>query len=219
MSRGYSVETRQPLWEILDLLNRRVGTDREDDPYGLVRRLRIVQLAEADDLGARFLDPVTAGDAEVEQALGDVGRDLLRSEDVNLLDTRVVDRRPVVDLRSPADRKIGRGEQLEGCLLERPLGKNEAKHRLAPRRRQRSLLRGPARRRTPSLPEHPSRRSTFAISTAVAAASLPLFPRAPPARARACSRFSVVRTPNTTGRDISSWTRWRPEAHSPATKS
>ena len=42
----------------------------------------------------RLLDPVAAGDAEVEQALGDVARDLLGPQDAHLVDAGVVDRRP-----------------------------------------------------------------------------------------------------------------------------
>ena len=51
-----------------------------------------------------------------------------------------------------------------------------------------------------------SRRSSLTISTAVRAASSPLWPSAPPARSIACSRLSVVSTPNTTGTPVSSAT-------------
>jgi hypothetical protein len=56
-----------------------------------------VQLAERHDLAGGLLDPVTAGDAEVEQPFGDVARDLLGPQDANLVDAGVVDRRLVVD--------------------------------------------------------------------------------------------------------------------------
>ena len=55
------------------------------------RRLRVVQLGERDDVGVALLDPVAPGDAEVEQAVGHVLRDLLRAEDAHLVDARVVD--------------------------------------------------------------------------------------------------------------------------------
>ncbi len=58
--------------EVLDLLHRRVPADGEHDFDGLGRHLGVLQLAEADDLGARLLDPVATRHAEVEQALGDV---------------------------------------------------------------------------------------------------------------------------------------------------
>ena len=60
-------------------------------------------------------------------------------------------------------------------------------------------------------------RSTATISIAVSTASAPLLPSSPPARAIACSRFSVVSTPKATGIPVSSWTRWQPAAHSLAT--
>src|SRR6185436_16029499 len=49
----------------------------------------------------------------------------------------------------------------------------------------------------------PNRRNNAAISRAAAAASRPLLPASLPARARACSSVSVVRTPNAIGTPVS----------------
>ena len=57
--------------QVLDLLHRRVRGDGEDDLDGLGRHLGVLQLAQADDLGARLLDPVATRHAEVEEALSD----------------------------------------------------------------------------------------------------------------------------------------------------
>src|SRR4029453_434335 len=62
-------------------------------------------------------------------------------------------------------------------------------------------------------------RRTCTISSAVTAASYPLLPASPPARASACSMVSVVSTPNATGRSWPRATAAIPLAASPATKS
>ena len=85
------------------LVVRRVLRDGEHDPERAARRLRVAQLAEDHDVAGRLLDPVPAGDAEVEEALGDVGGDLLRAQDPHLVDARVVDRGLVVDGRRALD--------------------------------------------------------------------------------------------------------------------
>ena len=100
----------------------------DHDPERAARRLRVVQLAEDHHVAGGLLDPVAPGDAEVEQALGHVGGDLLRAQDPHLVDARVVDRRLVVDRRRALDAEVGRLEQLEGGLLERALGQDEAQH-------------------------------------------------------------------------------------------
>jgi hypothetical protein len=99
-------------------LNRRVATDREHDLDGFGRRLRIAQLAEADNISVRLLHPVTAGDADVEQTLCHIARDLLGPEDMNLVDPRVVNRGSVGHLGGPADRQVGRGKKLECRKLQ-----------------------------------------------------------------------------------------------------
>ena len=78
-------------------MHRRVAGDGDDHADRVRRRLRVAQLTQADDVAGRLLDPVASGDPDVEQPLGDVGRDLLRSQDAHLGDPRVVDRRPVLD--------------------------------------------------------------------------------------------------------------------------
>src|SRR6266498_3148364 len=60
---------------------------------------------------------------------------------------------------------------------------------------------------------------TLAICMAAMAASQPLLPCLPPARSRACSSVSVVRTPKATGTPVSRATCWMPHAACPATRS
>jgi hypothetical protein len=71
--------------------------DCGDDLDRIRRCLAVAQLAEADDVAARLLDPVATGDPEIEQTLGDVHRDLLRPQDPDVGDARVVDRGLVVN--------------------------------------------------------------------------------------------------------------------------
>ena len=94
------------------------------------RGLRVVQLGERDDLDTGLLDPVPAGDAEVEEAVGDVARDLLRPEDRDVDDAGIVDVGAVVDVGRAHDREVGVFEELERRFLERALRQHEAQHRL-----------------------------------------------------------------------------------------
>ena len=115
--------------EVGHRLVRGVAGDGHDDLDGTRRRLRIVEFAEGDDIAARLLDPVPTGDAEVEQPVGHIGRDLLRTQDPDIVDARVGDGRPVVDRRVAADGQVGGLEQVEGRLLEGTLGKHQFQHR------------------------------------------------------------------------------------------
>src|SRR5207342_3345106 len=121
-------------------------------------------------------------------------------EDADLAVSRSsgVDRRPVIDTRAPAHGQVGVLEELHRRLLERALGEHQPQHGQAC---------------------FPSCRRRSTISTAVAAASAPLLPSGPPARARAWSTSSVVSTPKAIGTPVSRATRLMPDAHSPATKS
>ena len=128
MSSGYSVCTTTPLGRSVTDVRRRVGGDREHDldrPRGC---LRVVQLGERHDVGVALLDPVAAGDAEVEAALGDVLRDLLRAQDAHLVDTWVVDGAAVVDVGAARHAEVGVVEQLEGLGFERAFGEHESEH-------------------------------------------------------------------------------------------
>ena len=108
--------------QIADRLPRRVAGDREHHPDRAGGGLRVVQLGERHDLDARLLDPVAAGDADVEEPVGDVARDLLRAQDRDVDDARVVDRGLVVDVGRAGEREIGILEQLEGRLSSEPFG-------------------------------------------------------------------------------------------------
>ena len=112
--------------EILHRLPRAVARHREHDARRPSRRLRVVQLGERRDVGAGLLDPVARGDAEVEEPVGDVPRDLLRPQDHDFADTRVVDRGAVVDVGGPHDREIGILEQLQRRPFERTLRHHDA---------------------------------------------------------------------------------------------
>ena len=76
----------EPRPEVLDALRGVVGRDREHDLDRARRVLRVQQLAECDDVAVRLLDPVATGDPDVEEALRDVARDLLRPEDADVVD-------------------------------------------------------------------------------------------------------------------------------------
>ena len=120
-----------------------VAGDGDDHADRVRRRLRVAQLTEADDVAGRLLDPVAPGDADVEQALGDVGRDLLRAQDAHLGHPRVVDRRPVLDRRRAHDGEVGGLEELERRPLQRSLGQHDAQHgagRYRPGGRRRSAV-------------------------------------------------------------------------------
>src|SRR6185437_782789 len=62
-----------------------------------------------------------------------------------------------------------------------------------------------------------NRRSSAAIASALSSASAPLFSGPGAQRSSACARVSTVSTPKLTGTPVSSITRCRPCAHSPAT--
>ena len=87
-----------------------------------------MELAERDDVGVALFDPVAARDTEVELAVGDVLRDLLRAEDAHLVDARVVDRRAVLDVGTADHGEIGVFEELERRRFERSLGEYESEH-------------------------------------------------------------------------------------------
>ena len=187
-------------------LDGRVAGDGHHDAHRLGGGLRVLELAERHDVAGGLLDPVAAGDAEVEQALGHVLRDLLGPQDADLVDAGVVDRGLVVDAARPVDLQVGLGEQLHRRLLERSLGQHDLQH-------------GPTLRVTPPVHRICMREQVGirpvlvgifrqgrwrwarrAISTATRAASSPtLWPPGPSERARAWSRFSTVSSPKAIG--------------------
>ena len=126
--RGNSVEIRTPSGRSATDCQGALCGHREHDPDRVGGRLGVLQLAERHDVGAGLGDPVAAGDAEVEQAPLDVGRDLLRAQEAHPVDPRVVDRRVVVAVGGPADGQVGGVEQVEGGLLQRALGQNQGEH-------------------------------------------------------------------------------------------
>jgi hypothetical protein len=105
-----------------------VDTRGHDHPDGPRAGLGVAHLAQGHDLGAGLLHPVPPGDAQVEQAVGHIPRDLLGAQDADLVDARVVDRRLVLDGRGPVDGQVGRLEQVEGRAFERALGEHELQH-------------------------------------------------------------------------------------------
>ena len=109
-------------------VGRRVGTHGEDDPGRVGGVLGVGELAERDDLAPPLLDAVPPGDAEVEQPVGHVDRDLLGPQDPHLVDPGVVDRGAVGDIGGAVDGQVGVLEQLHGGAFERALGQDEAEH-------------------------------------------------------------------------------------------
>ena len=128
VSSGYSVCTRTPAGRSSIALHVRVARDREHHADRPRRCLRVVQLGERHHLGRGLLDPVPAGDADVEEARRDVARDLLGPQDGDVDHPRVVDLAAVVDVRIARDREVRVFEELEGGSLERALGEDESQH-------------------------------------------------------------------------------------------
>ena len=162
VSSGYSLDTRTPCGRSVTSSYGESLRHGEHDAERLARRLRVLELAEDHDVAGRLLDPVAAGDAEVEEPLGHVGGDLLGAQDPHLVDARVVDGGLVVDGRRALDAEVGGLEQLEGGLLQRPLGQHEAQHggegrRCASPARKPDLAGGRLRRDEASAPRSPPR--------------------------------------------------------------
>ena len=84
VSSGYSDETRTPCGRSPTVCAGESAATATTTRTGSDVALRVAQLAEADDVAGRLLHPVAAGDADVEQPLGDVDRDLLRAQDAHL---------------------------------------------------------------------------------------------------------------------------------------
>jgi hypothetical protein len=82
----------------------------------------------SDTTSAAVSSTVAARDAQVEQAVGHVPRDLLRAQDAHLVDARVGDGRLVLDAGRAVDRQVGRLEQVEGGPFERAFGEDELEH-------------------------------------------------------------------------------------------
>ena len=109
-------------------VRRRVGADGEHDAGGVRGRLGVGQLAEGDDLAPPLLDAVAPGDAEVEEAVGHVDRDLLGPQDPDLVDAGIGDGGAVGHVRRRGDGEVGVLEELHGGAFERALGQDEAEH-------------------------------------------------------------------------------------------
>ena len=90
----------------------------QHDAHRPGRGLGVVQLPQRHHLAARLLDPVPAGDADVEEPLGDVAADLLGPKDADAVDARIVDSGLVVDVGRPPDGQVGVVEQGQGGLLQ-----------------------------------------------------------------------------------------------------
>ena len=181
--------------------HRRILGDGQHHPDGVGGGLGVGELAQRHHLGTGLLDPVAAGDPQVEVALGHVPGDLLGPQDADLVDAWIVDGGPVVDVRSPHHGEVGRGEEIQRRLFERALGQDQSQHG----RPRRSVQRAGSAAGPGSL------RSRSAISSAVTAASYPLLASPAAQRARACSTVSVVSTPKTTGTPVSRAARCSPD--------
>ena len=108
--------------------HRRITRDGEHHAGRLVGGLGVRQLAQGDHIAPPLLDAVAARDAQIEQPLGHVRRDLLGSQDAHVVDAGVVDRGPVGHVRGTGDGQVGVREELHGGALERAFGQDQAKH-------------------------------------------------------------------------------------------
>ena len=116
------------LRQVLDALPGSVVGHGHDDLHRVVGGLGVAQLPQAHHVGLGLLHPVPPGDADVEEAVGHVGADLLRAEDAHLVDAGIVDAGPVGHHRVPVHPQVGGLEELEGGLLQRPLGQHQLQH-------------------------------------------------------------------------------------------
>ena len=111
---GISVEMRTPSGRSATAVPRRLLGHREDHLDDRLAGPAAADLPEADDVGAGLGDPVAAADAEVEDALLDVGRDLLRAQEAHPVDARVVDARLVVAVAAADDGEVGGARTARG---------------------------------------------------------------------------------------------------------
>ncbi len=124
--------------------DRRFARHREHHTARLVRGLGIRQLAQGDHVTPPLLDAVPPGDTEIEEALGDVSRDLLGTQYPHVVDAGIVDAGPVRHVRGTRDAQVGVFEELQGGALERTFGQDQAEHGGDHRRPERA---GATRRR------------------------------------------------------------------------
>ena len=80
------------------------------------------------DVGVGLGDPVLPRDAEVEQPVLHVERDLLWPKDRDALDPVVVDRAVIVAVGAPPHAEVGGFEQPERLLLEGAFGDDQLQH-------------------------------------------------------------------------------------------
>ena len=116
------------LRELGEIRGGRVGAHGEHDAGWIGGRLGVGELAERDHLAPPFLDAVAPSNAEVEEAVGHVDRDLLGTQDPHLIDARVVDAGSIGHVRGAVHGQVCVLEQLHGGAFERALGQDEAEH-------------------------------------------------------------------------------------------
>ena len=107
-------DTRTPAGSSATRPRRGVLAHRQDHPDRTGAGLAVAQLTQRRHLRLGLLDPIPAGDAQVEQTLRDVLRDLLRAQDPAL--RRPGGRRwwPDSPRPSPLHRQIGGLEEVQG---------------------------------------------------------------------------------------------------------
>ena len=104
--------------QVFNALCGRITVDGHDDAHGVGGGLRVLQFAKAVHRAVGFFHPVAAGDAEIEETLGDVDGDFLGAENAHLDDAGVVDAGAVVDRRRAYDGEVGRFEEFEGGFFQ-----------------------------------------------------------------------------------------------------
>jgi len=117
-----------PVRQVGERLELAVIGHRHHDAHRPRRGLGVPQLAERYHVAVCLLDPVAPGDAQVEQPVSDIGRDLLGSQDAHVVDARVVDVGAVVHRRAPPHRQVRIFKELQGRRFERALGEHELEH-------------------------------------------------------------------------------------------
>ncbi len=90
--RGKLGRDPDPVRQIIKGGPARGDRHREHHPDRIRSRLGVSKLAERGDVGTGLSDPVPPGNAEVEQPLRYVQRDLLRPQEPHPVDPRVLDR-------------------------------------------------------------------------------------------------------------------------------
>ena len=227
-SRGapgqFRIFRRDPrsLREIRHALHLRALCHAEHYTNRRARVLGICELANGHDIRTCLFDPVPSRDPRDRTShTTHVLRDLLRPQYPNLVDSRVVDARPVVDIRAPLHRQIGiREEAPRLSAFKEPFGRTSlstgapmtgcSAHSTRPHTPWASAPRTSASGRSGVCGRRELRQDVEHLEGGYGGLVLPDWTDREPSPTSACSTVSVVSTPNTTGTPVSRFTRCSP---------